>query len=117
MGSGNVLSRADSARERRARLGYPVHLAVELCAEWRLRLGETGEVVRELTEFCGEHPTRELSQLLLMRALAKEGRYAEASTLFHGLRRRLADELGSDPGPHLRPKARSGTSGSSPTRG
>jgi DNA-binding SARP family transcriptional activator len=76
--------------------------AVELCAEWRLRLGETGEVVRELTEFCGEHPTRELSHLLLMRALAKEGRYAEASTLFHGLRRRLADELGVDPNPDLR---------------
>ncbi|MEU4522066.1 BTAD domain-containing putative transcriptional regulator [Amycolatopsis sp. NPDC024027] len=76
--------------------------AVELCAEWRLRLGETGEVVRDLTEFCGEHPTRELSHLLLMRALAKEGRYAEASTLFHGLRRRLADELGVDPNPDLR---------------
>ncbi|QRP50298.1 BTAD domain-containing putative transcriptional regulator [Amycolatopsis sp. FDAARGOS 1241] len=76
--------------------------AVELCAEWQLRLGETGEVVRELTEFCGEHPIRELSHLLLMRALAKEGRYAEASTLFHGLRRRLADELGVDPSPHLR---------------
>ena len=76
--------------------------AVELGAEWRLRLGETGEVVRELTEFCGEHPTRELAHLLLMRALAKEGRYAEASTLFHGLRRRLADELGVDPNPDLR---------------
>ncbi|MFJ7213113.1 BTAD domain-containing putative transcriptional regulator [Amycolatopsis sp. NPDC098790] len=76
--------------------------AVELCAEWRLRLGETGEVVRELTEFCGEHPMRELSHLLLMRALAKEGRYAEASTLFHSLRRRLADELGVDPNPELR---------------
>ncbi|UOZ03042.1 BTAD domain-containing putative transcriptional regulator [Amycolatopsis sp. WQ 127309] len=76
--------------------------AVELCADWQLRLGETGEVVRELTEFCGEHPMRELSHLLLMRALAKEGRYAEASTLFHGLRRRLADELGVDPNPGLR---------------
>ncbi|VVJ22207.1 Uncharacterised protein [Amycolatopsis camponoti] len=76
--------------------------AVELGAEWRLRLGETGEVVRELTEFCGEHPMRELSHLLLMRALAKEGRYAEASTVFHGLRRRLADELGVDPNPDLR---------------
>ncbi|MEU8631845.1 BTAD domain-containing putative transcriptional regulator [Amycolatopsis sp. NPDC048633] len=76
--------------------------AVELGAEWQLRLGETGEVVRELTEFCGEHPMREQSHLLLMRALAKEGRYAEASTLFHGLRRRLADELGVDPNPDLR---------------
>ncbi|WP_329048564.1 NACHT domain-containing protein [Amycolatopsis sp. NBC_01488] len=76
--------------------------AVELCAEWQLRLGETGEVVRELTQFCGEHPMREYSHLHLMRALAKEGRYAEASTLFHGLRRRLADELGVDPNPDLR---------------
>jgi DNA-binding SARP family transcriptional activator len=76
--------------------------AVELCAEWQLRLGEASEVVRELTGFCGEHPMRELSHLLLMRALAKEGRYAEASTLFHGLRRRLADELGVDPNPDLR---------------
>ncbi|SFW78047.1 BTAD domain-containing putative transcriptional regulator [Amycolatopsis australiensis] len=76
--------------------------AVELGAGWQLRLGETGEVVRELTAFCAEHPTRELAHLLLMRALAKEGRYAEASTLFHGLRRRLADELGVDPNPDLR---------------
>ncbi|SED03022.1 DNA-binding transcriptional activator of the SARP family [Amycolatopsis tolypomycina] len=76
--------------------------AVELGAEWRLRLGETGDVVRELTEFCGEHPTRESSHLLLMRALAAEGRYAEASTVFHGLRRRLAGELGVDPNPELR---------------
>ncbi|MEV0070919.1 BTAD domain-containing putative transcriptional regulator [Amycolatopsis sp. NPDC050768] len=76
--------------------------AVELCAEWQLRLGETGEVVRELSAFCGEHPMRESSHLLLMRALAEEGRYAEASTLFHGLRRLLADELGVDPNPDLR---------------
>ncbi|MEV6824024.1 BTAD domain-containing putative transcriptional regulator [Amycolatopsis sp. NPDC051102] len=76
--------------------------AVELCAEWQLRLGEPGEVVRRLTEFCGEHPIRELSHLLLMRALAEEGRYAEASAVFHGLRRRLADELGVDPNPDLR---------------
>ncbi|WP_326836364.1 BTAD domain-containing putative transcriptional regulator [Amycolatopsis rhabdoformis] len=76
--------------------------AVELCAQWQLRLGETDEVVRELTAFCGEHPVREPSHLLLMRALAEEGRYAEASTLFHGLRRRLADELGVDPNLDLR---------------
>ncbi|HWD06261.1 MAG TPA: BTAD domain-containing putative transcriptional regulator [Amycolatopsis sp.] len=76
--------------------------AVELCAEWQLRLGETGEVVRELTEFCREHPVRERAHLLLMRALAQEGRYAEASALFHVLRRRLADELGVDPNPDLR---------------
>ncbi|WP_033262395.1 BTAD domain-containing putative transcriptional regulator [Amycolatopsis vancoresmycina] len=76
--------------------------AVELRAGWQLRLGETEEVVRTLTEFCGEHPIRELSHLLLMRALAEEGRYAEASTLFHGLRGRLADELGVDPNPELR---------------
>ncbi|HEY3711568.1 MAG TPA: BTAD domain-containing putative transcriptional regulator [Amycolatopsis sp.] len=75
--------------------------AVELCAEWQLRLGETDQVSRELAEFCGEHPMRERSHLLLMRALAKEGRYAEASTLFHSLRRRLADELGVDPSPDL----------------
>jgi len=76
--------------------------AVELCADWQLQLGEAGEVVRELTDFCGEHPMRERSHLLLMRALAKESRYAEASTLFHGLRRRLADEFGVDPNPDLR---------------
>ncbi|WP_103349548.1 BTAD domain-containing putative transcriptional regulator [Amycolatopsis sp. CA-128772] len=94
--------RATTLAGRAAGLDEQRAEAVGLCAGWQLRLGETGDVVRRLTEFCGEHPIRELAHLLLMRALAEEGRCAEASTLFHGLRRRLADELGVDPNPDLR---------------
>jgi len=46
-------------------------------------------------------PLRERTVTLLMRALAAEGRSAEAMAVASAYRRRLADETGLDPGPGL----------------
>jgi predicted ATPase/DNA-binding SARP family transcriptional activator len=46
-------------------------------------------------------PLRERTVTLLMRALAAEGRTAEAMAVASAYRRRLADETGLDPGPGL----------------
>jgi predicted ATPase/DNA-binding SARP family transcriptional activator len=59
-------------------------------------------VVAELTELTTMHSLRERLCALLMRALDADGRPAEALAAYEGIRRRLADELGSDPGPELR---------------
>lgn len=48
------------------------------------------------------NPLRERLAALAMRALAADGRQADALALFERTRARLADELGVDPGPDLR---------------
>ncbi len=59
-------------------------------------------VVAELTELTTVFPLRERLCVLLMRALDADGRPAEALAAYEGIRRRLAEELGSDPGTELR---------------
>ena len=63
----------------------------------RLRLGEAGEVVAELDELVAEFPLRERYSELLIRALAGDGRPAEALAAYERLRDRLANDLGTDP--------------------
>ncbi len=58
--------------------------------------------VAELSELAAEHPYRERLHALLLRALRATGRGAEALARYEELRRRLADELGADPGAELR---------------
>ncbi len=67
-----------------------------------LRLGRHGEVVGALTELVREHPLRERLHGLLMTALYRGGRQAEAIAAYRRARDVLADELGLDPGPELR---------------
>lgn len=52
----------------------------------------------ELRQFVEEHSERERLSELLMLALYRDGRQAEALEVFHGARRRLADDLGLEPG-------------------
>ncbi len=61
-----------------------------------------GALVAELEELVAAHPLREPFHALLMRALCAAGRRGDALETFERVRRRLADELGVDPGPELR---------------
>ncbi|WP_385927070.1 AfsR/SARP family transcriptional regulator [Tenggerimyces flavus] len=56
----------------------------------------------ELTELADRHPLRESLWARLLEALRAAGRDAEALERYEQLRRRLADELGTDPSPELR---------------
>jgi DNA-binding SARP family transcriptional activator len=68
----------------------------------RLRLGEHREVLGELATLVGAHPLRERLVGLQMRALYRCGRPADALEAYRLLGKRLADELGLDPGDELR---------------
>jgi DNA-binding SARP family transcriptional activator len=81
--------------------------------EWRLQLLESrldmdleqgchAEAVSELTALTAEHPLRERLRELLMLALYRSGRQAEALAVYTDTRQLLADELGVDPRPGLR---------------
>ncbi|WP_314175131.1 AfsR/SARP family transcriptional regulator [Streptomyces winkii] len=62
-----------------------------------LQLGSHTETVSELTALTAAHPLRERLRELLMLALYRSGRQAEALAVFADTRRLLADELGVDP--------------------
>ncbi|GAA1634619.1 transcriptional regulator AfsR [Nonomuraea maheshkhaliensis] len=63
--------------------------------------GRHAEAVAELTPLCAEHPTRERLAGLLMLALYRSGRQAEAIGVFTDTRELLAGELGLDPSADL----------------
>ncbi|MEU1076923.1 MULTISPECIES: BTAD domain-containing putative transcriptional regulator [unclassified Streptomyces] len=80
--------------------------------EWRLQLTEArldmeldagchAEAVSELTALTAAYPLRERLRELLMLALYRSGRQAEALAVYADTRRLLADELGVDPRPEL----------------
>jgi predicted ATPase/DNA-binding SARP family transcriptional activator len=66
----------------------------------RIEVGDASAVA-EASSTLAAHPLREGSVLLLMQALAREGRSAEAMTVGTAYRRRLVAETGLDPGPAL----------------
>ncbi|MFE0456719.1 BTAD domain-containing putative transcriptional regulator [Streptomyces sp. NPDC058914] len=66
-----------------------------------LELGCHTEAVSELTALTAAHPLRERFRELLMLALYRSGRQAEALAVYADARQLLAEELGVDPGRSL----------------
>jgi DNA-binding SARP family transcriptional activator/tetratricopeptide (TPR) repeat protein len=89
------------AETERARLAELRSTAAEERADVLLALGRHEEVVPDLTAMVADHPLRERLRGLLMIALYRSGRHAEALRVFADGRRVLADELGIDPGSDL----------------
>jgi DNA-binding SARP family transcriptional activator/class 3 adenylate cyclase len=72
--------------------------ASELQLETRLALGLHAEVVPELEALVREHPLRETLIRLLMLALYRGGRQADALAVYQDARRALVGGLGLEPG-------------------
>ncbi|MFF5260815.1 BTAD domain-containing putative transcriptional regulator [Actinomadura viridis] len=87
---------------RRARLAERRLSVLQARLETDLELGRHAEVVGELTVLSAEHPLREPLRGLLMLALYRCGRQAEALETYAAARRTLAGELGVDLGAGLR---------------
>jgi LuxR family maltose regulon positive regulatory protein len=86
----------------RAHLDELTLVAIESRARADLGLGRHGELAGELEALCREHPLRERLRELLILALYRSGRQAEALRAYTEIRDRLVEELGIDPGPALR---------------
>jgi predicted ATPase/DNA-binding SARP family transcriptional activator len=75
--------------------------AEELLAEAELELGRHAEMVGALERQVAAEPHRERRWSLLMLALYRSGRQADALAAYHRLRQVLDDELGVDPSAEL----------------
>jgi predicted ATPase/DNA-binding SARP family transcriptional activator len=93
---------AGFADAERARLDELTLVATESRGGADLGLGRYGELAGELEALCRKHPLRERLWELLILALYRSGRQAEALRAYAEVRDRLVDELGLDPGPALR---------------
>ncbi|MFC4022050.1 BTAD domain-containing putative transcriptional regulator [Micromonospora sp. GCM10011542] len=89
---------------------HPAFLAVEAeraqavreAADAAERCGRMSAVLAPLRQAAEQHPLDESLQSRLLLALAADGRQAEAVEMYRVVRRRLADDLGIDPGEELR---------------
>lgn len=88
---------AETVRMEEARLA-----ALESRIEADLELGRHADVVGELEALVVEHSLRERLSALLILALYRSGRQAEALDVYRETRRLLDDELGLEPSPELR---------------
>jgi predicted ATPase/DNA-binding SARP family transcriptional activator len=102
---GEVLQAAgdgDWAAPHRARLDEARMKLIETELSARLRLGDVSDVIGELEAAVAAYPYQEGLWELLITALYRAGRQADALATYQRVRARLADELGLDPGPQLR---------------
>jgi DNA-binding SARP family transcriptional activator len=76
--------------------------ALEIRLDADLHLGRDAEVITELQHLAGCHPLREQLHGMLMLALYRDGRQAEALAAYQHVRDVLVEELGIEPGTHLR---------------
>ncbi|MFI1400650.1 BTAD domain-containing putative transcriptional regulator [Streptomyces sp. NPDC020681] len=89
------------AESQRLRLNEMRLTTVERRAELLLELGRHAEVIAELSGLVNDFPLREGLRVLLMTALYRAGRQADALTVFQDGRRALVEGLGIEPGPAL----------------
>jgi DNA-binding SARP family transcriptional activator len=84
-----------------ARLSDRYAAATEDLARALLALDDHAEAAAVLSRLIAAHPHREQAYALLMVALYRSGRQAEALTAYRTIRGQLAREVGVDPGPEL----------------
>jgi DNA-binding SARP family transcriptional activator len=89
------------AETQRTRLAEWHLSMLETRLELDLELGAHAEAVSELTALSAEQPLRERLRALLMLALYRSGRQAEALGVYADTRRLLAEDLGIDPSAEL----------------
>ena len=90
-------AQAEIARLEEQRLG-----ALEYRIEADLALGREGEVIGELEALVAREPLRERPRGLLMLALYRSARQADALAAYQAARAELVGELGIEPGRQLR---------------
>ncbi|MFI9271110.1 AfsR/SARP family transcriptional regulator [Kitasatospora sp. NPDC052896] len=96
-GIGSRLVRAGVAQLDERRL-----VVLEECLELELGLGAHHKLVGELSTLVAANPLRERLRVLLMTALFRAGRQAEALEEYRRARETFVDELGIEPGEELR---------------
>ncbi|MGB3438872.1 MAG: BTAD domain-containing putative transcriptional regulator [Actinophytocola sp.] len=93
---------SSALRTRALRLDEDRLSAIEDYLELELHLGRHRRLVGEIKHLTHENPLRERLRALLMIALYRSGRQAEALDVYREGRDMLIDELGLEPGPELR---------------
>jgi YVTN family beta-propeller protein len=96
------LAYAPFAQAEIARLEEIHVAALEDRLELEIDQGRHAAVVGELEKLASDHPLRERPVALLMLALSRSGRQAEALQAYERARRLLAEELGLEPSEMLR---------------
>jgi predicted ATPase/DNA-binding SARP family transcriptional activator len=96
------LEDAPFARDEASRLNELRLACLEGRLDADLRLGRHDEVTAELEQLVGEHPLRERLRCMLMIALYRSGRQADALACYRSGRALLVSELGLEPGRELR---------------
>lgn len=76
--------------------------AEEGLSRCELQQGRVDEAITRLSALANAHPAREDTRELLMRALHRAGRQADALNVYRDVREYLLDELGIEPGDRLR---------------
>ena len=120
------------ARQEADRLEELHAVALEGLVEGRLAAGEHAEAIAEIAGLAAENPLRERPRRLLMLALYRSGRHADALAAYRDAVAAF-DEIGLAPGPELRaleeailrhdpslrrgPRGRRGIHGAPPSRG
>jgi DNA-binding SARP family transcriptional activator/WD40 repeat protein len=90
------------ARAHAVRLNERRAFAVDELADTEIELGRHEHVLADLQAAAADQPLRERTHRLLMQALNRSGRTAEALRVYQAYRRRLATDLGLEPGAEIR---------------